>query len=574
MAENIENSDCLNQAVQWYHDCVRKHELCRGPGLQDNWIPTRLLYVGSSSDPKLHLVDGSDIAPQPNQEYISLSHCWGGAVFLKLVRSNLGSMKREVPLEELSKTFRDAIKVARHFGICYIWIDSLCIIQDSRSDWLTESGLMDKVFTHSTFTLAATAARSGSDGLFRARASIAVEPCMFHARWKGKRRSFRAFDPDLWERGITDTPLNSRGWVLQEIALPVRILHFGAEQLFWECDGLCANETFPGGIPGGVRVPRMPRGWRRSLTGASGRREMLQLWHDVLSAYSRRRLTVESDKLFAIAGLAKYFEARTHGMFGTDGDGYCAGLWKSAMPSELLWRTTFYPPRTFSRPKDYRAPSWSFASLDGPVEGSNWAVTSKSRVMVEDVVLVSAGGYLMKEPKELPISLRGLLIPGSVELVEDDKLKETIALADMVAKQPLFAKLYDHAEGTGDHTSARALLENAFVSLDIKYEQSDTKDGEGKAEDEYVYTSAPRCYKVWLLPILLDTEKEGQKVAFSGLMLERIGEKDQYKRTGVFKANMTGPPSLRRDSQIGAISPAELISGRNTNTDYATIKLV
>src|SRR5262249_4344967 len=120
----------------------------------------------------VRLVITKENPPAKGDRYATLSHCWGSAQFLQLTRSNLQSFQKGIKLEDLSKIFQDAVAATRMLGVRYLWIDSLCICQDQgdRSDWLTEAGLMAKVYSHSLCNLMATGTPADAGGLFSYRA--------------------------------------------------------------------------------------------------------------------------------------------------------------------------------------------------------------------------------------------------------------------------------------------------------------------------------------------------------------------------------------------------------------------
>jgi hypothetical protein len=78
---------------------------------------------------------------------------------------NITSIRSRIIVKELSNTFQHANIACRQLGIDYLWVDSLCIIQDSVSDWNDESVLMSQIYESSVCNLAATTARDGKDGL-------------------------------------------------------------------------------------------------------------------------------------------------------------------------------------------------------------------------------------------------------------------------------------------------------------------------------------------------------------------------------------------------------------------------
>ena len=93
-------------------------------------LPTRLIDV-SDEQPKLCLSENIE----PDTSYVALSHCWGSLDFLTLKKSNIKIFQNQIPDLALTKTFRDAVHITQYLGFRYLWIDSLCIIQDDTADW-------------------------------------------------------------------------------------------------------------------------------------------------------------------------------------------------------------------------------------------------------------------------------------------------------------------------------------------------------------------------------------------------------------------------------------------------------
>lgn len=184
--------------------------------------------------------------------YVTLSHCWGGATFLQLTRSNLSRLKSGIEMKELPWTFREAVEVTRRMGVRYLWIDSLCIAQDKddQSDWLREALLMEKVYTHAVCNIAATASRNSSEGLYRDRDPLPLHRIECEASFsavtgQSATRSYTVIKANYWETDLHQAPLHTRAWVLQERLLARRVLHFNQKELLWECREQAASETYP-----------------------------------------------------------------------------------------------------------------------------------------------------------------------------------------------------------------------------------------------------------------------------------------------------------------------------------------
>ena len=174
---SIELSPTSNNATlarEWIKWCVEGHPQCRSLGTPST-RPSRLLFVEDRGD-QLHcqLQDGSSLAP--DIPYLTLSHCWGHGVSFKLTVSNIKSLQREVPIERLPLTFRQTLELVVNLGFNYVWIDSLCIIQDSPVDWAFEAARMRDVYKYAFCNIAATASANSGEGLFRERITPLIPP--------------------------------------------------------------------------------------------------------------------------------------------------------------------------------------------------------------------------------------------------------------------------------------------------------------------------------------------------------------------------------------------------------------
>ena len=167
----------------------------------------------------------------------------------------------------LPKVFQDAIHIAGWFGISYLWIDSLCILQDSHHDWIRESCKMKNIYKNSSLTVAATAATDPYGGCFRDRDPILVAPIRYRVSLETQEHQ-TTFNRRAWEPAIDSSPLSKRAWAFQERLLSPRLLHFGENQMLWECNEMSACESCPGGIQSNVQ--------KKSSTAAKRR---LMGWH-------------------------------------------------------------------------------------------------------------------------------------------------------------------------------------------------------------------------------------------------------------------------------------------------------
>jgi hypothetical protein len=350
-------------------NCNKCHPRCQNFGTK--WQPTRLINVGTTLAPVAHLIHTSTLTEVV--KYVTLSHCWGKSPIFRLLKDNVQALQISLPIDRLPPTFQQAIIFARTLNVSYLWIDSLCIIQDSDCDWATESVTMGEVYANSYCNIAATGFPDSQHGIAALR-----DPRNLHLREiriTKQARQGRGVPSGsyfclnrVWEDGVVNTPLNTRAWVFQERYLSPRILHFGTKQLFWECMKLEACEMFPHTLPS-IFITNYKKSspFRPSesnlLSYHQTEASLLKTWCDAASEYTKGALTCEGDKLVAISSIAQ-------SMYSILRCEYLAGLWRTGFPNHLLWHTgkVGYVTRgKVTRPESYIAPSWSWASIIGHV---------------------------------------------------------------------------------------------------------------------------------------------------------------------------------------------------------------
>ncbi|OAL30106.1 hypothetical protein AYO20_08909 [Fonsecaea nubica] len=368
---NTGSEACVARMVQWLQDCLQHHPKCQARESAAPWYPTRLVDVGRENDRVVKLVISK--SAQLKGPYVTLSHKWGHGPRFALTASLLQDFQTGIALDRLPKTFREAVVLTRCLGMRYLWIDSLCIIQASEDDWNFESLQMEKVYSNCRLNIAATASLDTGGGLFRTRQADKCWPCFgFFSTGLVSRKRWLLRENDVLEKEIEQAPLNYRAWVLQERLLAPRVLHFGKSQLFWQCDTLDACESFPKGLPvawgssnpiGKSLDPARfaERERDAALNGVVNRRleerDIYHVWNAIVQQYTKCGITEPKDKLVAIAGIAKRIASTT-------GDEYLAGLWRSRITESLLWRADG---SVSCRLQQYRAPSWSWASIEGNI---------------------------------------------------------------------------------------------------------------------------------------------------------------------------------------------------------------
>jgi hypothetical protein len=191
-----------------------------------------------------------------NEEYITLSHCWGRqGVACRLTTSTYETFTSPFRQASMPRNFQHAAVFTRALGYRYLWIDSLCILQDSSSDMTEEIAAMSAIYSAAVCTIAATASASPEGGCFREREPYYYNDCeLFFST-----NSYTYVAPrlreqimniqDLFEDKVETAPLNRRAWTFQERLLSRRIVHFGEGTVLFECNSMSASEWHRDGVP-------------------------------------------------------------------------------------------------------------------------------------------------------------------------------------------------------------------------------------------------------------------------------------------------------------------------------------
>ncbi|PIG82480.1 hypothetical protein AARAC_005766 [Aspergillus arachidicola] len=322
----------------------------------------RLIDVGSEASGDL--VKLVEMGGEIRGHYVTLSYCWGGDSSFATTRSNVASKKEGIFLHDLPQTFHDAILMTRALHIKYLWIDRLCIYQDGSQDWEKESANMGSIYANAYLCLSATGATNSTEGLVpfrKARPRVRLP----HTRNNRRGHVEACLLPTLSEilklRSLLleEEPLSDRAWAFQERLFSRRSLVFASDKVYFMCETEFISED-------GIELIDMPKtytaGHPYKLITSGGRHSPVKSeivrahWRALVWLYSRRSLTFPSDKLPAISGIAKEYSKAM-------GSAYVAGLWRDFLVEELTWQSMVQC-RAVS---EYRAPSWSWASVDGCV---------------------------------------------------------------------------------------------------------------------------------------------------------------------------------------------------------------
>ncbi|XP_044719003.1 heterokaryon incompatibility protein (HET) domain-containing protein [Hirsutella rhossiliensis] len=394
VAAQVSPEATLALGQSWLANCMSSHPGCsqQQHGMQ-KWHPTRLVDVGTQDSAiwKVCLVAQDGVSP-PWAEYLTLSYRWAPNPKILLTSSNVQELRQlGRPISTLPILFRDVIAVARHFRVRYIWIDALCIMQDSQADWEAEAPTMQHVYSNSSCNVAASASRCPDESLFQPRDVDMIRPGLVESSLFSSQSAVHyILDESYWDRQMLNSPLQNRGWVFQERFLAPRVLYFAHHQLLWECFTSHRCEVFPQGIP---------THWSSADAGKMSY-DTLRLWTDLVQQYSHCQLSKPSDKLFAMAGIAKLFQETT-------GDEYLAGLWRSRLPAMLDWRVHVPQPR---QNLEHMAPSWSWASVGGLVRPYGISLDAELLVELISAQVVTRTPDPMSAAEGGSITLRGRLV--------------------------------------------------------------------------------------------------------------------------------------------------------------------
>ena len=368
-------------------------------------------------------------------DYLTLSHKWGGASILKLTKSTFESFLQNIDINDLPLTFQHAISITRSLGYRYLWIDSLCIIQDDPSDWAFESSTMSRVYSNSILTIAALWGDDSHSGCFVERNPFVTEDCRI-GMWKHGNVIVQSGDQKRAQSlGIVKpAPLLKRAWVLQERFLSPRTLFYGPWELYWECGERSANESQPKDDRQGDLLKarfkgmtemdlfsrkqlRQGRFWHRTRRGLSGiasnnslqyiqLESNYELWMEIRAEYWSSNLTYHGDTLVALSGVADVIEQKT-------GLHFVFGLCKEFLCSELLWQVD----NANATVRSTLGPTWSWASVEkaeltSPYRDPYSLIRSKRRTSTFHTWNDSVGDSKGRDPSLNPnyLHLRGPLL--------------------------------------------------------------------------------------------------------------------------------------------------------------------
>ena len=514
----------------WLDNCQKNHIECANT--EPGFIPTRVVDVGSAEYQEPRLVLAADLdstdrrSNDRDRRYLALSHCWGLTMppTATTTLSTIAERLKAIPLTDLSRTFADFISIARRMRVQYVWIDSLCIIQDSKEDWEKEAAQMASVYSNAYCTIAASSSADGNGGCHVDPDSEPYGPVTLSFSETDengnstvqKVRVFSTFGKATISI-LQQDPLSSRGWTFQERELSNRILHYSKDSIRWECRVLKASLQFPwqdtnafNGILRTFDVGQIAPLQPDQQFNDKWKEKEQAAWFEAVQKYTGRALTKKSDALHAFSGIARAVQARTR-------DRYLAGLWYSNLIHCLCWNSGWHPagnspifniekpnPIFHARLAEYLTPSWSWACIVGKVNYEWWIFNA-----LDPELTPRAVSFMPRilEATTIPAGLDeyGSLKGGWIRMV--GKMKPAFTRGEGFKRQDREG-VYNMHEGK--------VREVGMIKYDVPSE-----------------APAGRVKVIMCLCMLPRAERHGDSI---GLALVPTGRKDEYSRVGLVSA--------------------------------------
>ncbi|RFU78515.1 heterokaryon incompatibility [Trichoderma arundinaceum] len=392
---NVQSSNVFAAARSLIKKCMdpkSPHKHCQYS--RDTVLPLRVLDVGTPKDlqrtVKLRINETEIHAP-----YLALSYCWGKQPQpaapnqpLQLRRDNLQDLVNGIKLENLQQSIQDAIFATRKLGFCYLWVDALCIIQDCKIDKDREISRMASIYKNATVTIAASSSANAADGFLSKKIQPYCPNYEVHVPMPDGRKGTVYLSAEAYE---PEHPLDKRGWTLQEFMLSSRMLIFSDYELLWQCKEVDLQSVSERGLEYLQPLETLP--WAvfddntEPYFGNLGA-DKVYLWKTIVRQYTERKLTDSGDRLRAITGITCELETLWH-------DVNIYGLWKKWFIELLAW----YKPNIERERKRYlvRAPSWSWASLNGVIYYEAPISSEDAKVRSLTISTIELTGRILQE---------------------------------------------------------------------------------------------------------------------------------------------------------------------------------
>ncbi|KAI1117360.1 heterokaryon incompatibility protein-domain-containing protein [Nemania sp. NC0429] len=353
-------SEGLKDIAVWLGDCMTNHRRCRSivtspRGVAKRVKPRRLLHIEKPRNQPLRLnlqsTDKLDNLPP----FAALSYCWGGNQTFRCDESTVTGFMVGIPLSNLPATIRDAVTVCEQLKIQYLWVDSLCILQDDEADKAIEIAKMPSIYGGAVFTIVASRAASAWDGFLGTRVPDPDTIPAFQIPWPCEGNQLGSVT--MVDLDVRPEPIDERGWTFQERLLSTRLVEFGSRQTRCTCR---ESRSSAGYRDGWRRESETDTSYTGERVWAKVEEDIHNGWQWLILRYTQRKLTHGTDRPLAISGIAE----RCTQLADDDDDEYLAGLWKKSLQAGLLWAVLARDREP--RPLSYQGPSWSWLAVGSP----------------------------------------------------------------------------------------------------------------------------------------------------------------------------------------------------------------
>lgn len=341
-------------------------------------------------DPFIRLLDLEEdrlVELKEPDPYVALSYVWGTKPVFQTLMNNIEELKQPGGLsqyhEVFPKSIRDAMTLTKTLGYRYAWVDSICIIQDSRSDKMTQLTAMDRVYTQAALTIVA----AGGDN-----ANVGLPGLSPGSRNLTQAVAYCSSDLELvalqldCQVAVETTRWNTRGWTYQERLLSRRYLFFVNNTVYFQCANAVWGEDYLAehrnlqqtapmmdiSLSKSWQPPVMTKRTRYQLDLQEPlvspaqdhlRNVLFPAYCQLIAEYTVRKMTYPTDRLNGIGGVLSILDRDGHMDF-------LHGLPKSVLEAAILWRPQKYLTRVPVDPITGmpQSPSWSWAGWIGGAE--------------------------------------------------------------------------------------------------------------------------------------------------------------------------------------------------------------
>ena len=482
------------------------------------------------------------IEHRQSDHYVTLSYCWGGPQSLELRQNRLAEYIAGIPVRKLPQTILDAFHITKRLGFRYIWIDSLCIVQDDIDDKAREISNMTTIYKHSTLTIIAANAQSVEEGFLGPREDFIATQDRIPFLCKDGTLGTVALStsPPVMSYNSQDNPIERRAWTYQERLLASRVLIYSHNGLRFACRN-------------GVKSSVEGTPWiesHREPSHVEIARNDTRLWKDLVMEYSKRAMSDPGDKLLAISGLA-----RAHAEGKSPGDDYLAGVWRESIASDLLWESAYE--KLSKDAADHHAPSWSWASTDSRIDWPLISYELSSQSALRDFKLLGAR-TVPKAGQDIygQIDHGHLEVRGHVSRLSQSRVKE-LGWGSPPPEESVKISTWRPSplmpnprilDGSQTRPDGNTWLDDPFDYSTFRMSFDSDEDGWGDIVLLLILTKVP------------DEAELGSRKTYCGLILEALGEpaRKHFKRAGIFEFNLdrrlrpdrSNPPAWQHSSVL------------------------